>query len=75
MDVMKEKDIEGVVKFFNAGGWGFIEVKIDEQEQDVFCHKNDIAGEQKILERGEHVRLDVKLASRGLQAMNIRKLN
>ncbi len=60
----------GVVKWYSlAKGYGFIESKHDGEDQEVFVHYSDVAGET--LMEGESVRFDVVDSPKGLKARNV----
>ena len=65
---------EGTVKWFNAAkGYGFISRQSGE---DVFVHYRSIQGDgYKTLNEGEKVQFDVEQGPKGLQAINVKKVN
>lgn len=65
---------EGTVKWFNAAkGYGFISRQSGE---DVFVHYRSIQGDgYKTLNEGEKVSFDVEQGPKGLQAINVKKVN
>jgi CspA family cold shock protein len=65
---------KGTVKWFNnAKGYGFI--KRDTGE-DLFVHFKSIVGEgYKTLKEGETVQFEVEQGSKGLQAVNVTRIN
>jgi len=64
----------GTVKWFNnAKGYGFIN---RESGQDLFVHFKSIVGEgYKSLKQGETVEFDVEQGEKGLQAINVTRVN
>jgi CspA family cold shock protein len=64
----------GTVKWFNnAKGYGFIK---RESGQDLFVHFKSIVGEgYKSLKQGETVEFDVEQGEKGLQAINVTRVN
>ncbi len=64
---------KGTVKWFNTSkGYGFIK---RESGEDVFVHYRSIAGDGfKNLEDGDQVEFDVEQGEKGLQALNVRKV-
>ena len=64
----------GTVKWFNnAKGYGFIK---RESGQDLFVHFKSIVGEgYKSLKQGETVEFDVEQGEKGLQAINVSRVN
>ena len=64
---------KGTVKWFNnAKGFGFIG---RDDGTDVFVHYKSIAGEgYKTLKEGENVEFDVEQGPKGLQAVNVSKV-
>ncbi len=67
---MEEQMVVGKVKWFNdEKGWGFIK---QEDGVDVFVHYSQIAGEgRRRLFEDELVQYDVKEGPKGLQAINV----
>ena len=58
----------GTVKFFNnARGFGFISP--DDDEKDVFVHKNGLVDE---ITEGDKVSYDVEESEKGLNAINVK---
>lgn len=64
---------QGTVKWFSAPkGFGFISRK---GNQDIFVHFSGIEGEgYKTLNEGDRVEFDIKDSPKGLQAVNVRKI-
>ena len=64
---------KGTVKWFNnAKGYGFI---TRESGEDLFVHFKSINGDgYKSLKQGEPVQFDVEQGTKGLQAVNVVKL-
>ncbi len=64
---------KGTVKWFNnAKGYGFI---TRENGEDLFVHFKSIVGEgYKSLKQGETVQFDVEQGTKGLQAVNVTRL-
>jgi Cold shock proteins len=64
---------KGTVKWFNnAKGYGFI---TREDGEDVFVHFKSIVGEgYKSLKQGEAVQFEVEQGTKGLQAINVAKV-
>ncbi len=65
---------QGIVKWYNeTKGYGFIQ---RERGADVFVHERAIASEgRKALYEGERVSFDVVETPKGLQAVNVVRLN
>jgi CspA family cold shock protein len=65
---------KGTVKWFNnAKGYGFI---TRESGEDLFVHFKSISGEgYKTLKQGEAVQFDVEQGQKGLQAVNVSRVN
>ncbi len=63
----------GTVKWFNSSkGYGFI---TRESGDDVFVHYNAISGDgYKSLEEGERVQFEVGESPKGLQAINVSRI-
>ncbi len=64
----------GVVKWYNnKKGYGFIS---GNDGEDVFVHHSQIKekGNNKDLSEGENITYDTKASERGLQAINVQKL-
>ncbi|OQX88181.1 cold-shock protein [candidate division KSB1 bacterium 4484_87] len=63
----------GTVKWFNSSkGYGFI---TREEGDDVFVHYKGIVGDGfRSLEEGDKVEFETEQTSKGLQAINVRKL-
>ncbi len=64
---------KGTVKWFNTSkGYGFIK---RESGEDVFVHYRSIAGDGfKNLADGDEVEFEVEQGEKGLQALNVRKV-
>ncbi len=64
---------KGTVKWFNnAKGYGFI---TRENGEDLFVHFKSIVGEgYKSLKQGETVQFDVEQGTKGLQAVNVTRM-
>jgi CspA family cold shock protein len=64
---------KGTVKWFNnAKGYGFI---TRENGEDLFVHFKSIIGEgYKSLKQGETVQFEVEQGTKGLQAVNVARL-
>jgi len=65
---------KGTVKWFNnAKGYGFI---TRESGDDLFVHFKSVVGEgYKTLKQGESVEFEVEQGQKGLQAINVSRLN
>lgn len=62
---------EGTVKFFNESkGFGFIKDK--KEEKEYFVHISGLIDEIK---EGDHVKFDLKEGKKGLNAINVKRLN
>ena len=63
----------GTVKWFNGSkGYGFI---TKEEGSDVFVHYKAIEGDgYKTLDEGDQVQFDVEQGPKGLQAINVSKI-
>jgi CspA family cold shock protein len=58
----------GTVKFFNSmRGFGFI--KVDETNEEVFVHKNDVTG---TIRENDAVEFEIQKGQKGLNAVNVR---
>ena len=59
---------EGTVKFFNrTKGFGFI--KVDDSEEEVFVHKNDLID---IIDENDKVTFDIEKSQKGMNAVNVK---
>ena len=62
----------GQVKFFNISkGFGFI--SISDSGKDIFFHVSGLV--DKVLEKDDKVTFSIEEGSRGLKAVNIKKVN
>jgi CspA family cold shock protein len=60
----------GTVKFFNeAKGFGFI--KVDESNEEIFVHANDL---KETLRENDRVQFDIAEGKKGLNATNVNKI-
>jgi CspA family cold shock protein len=66
--------VNGLVRWFSPHkGYGFIQLP---EGEDVFVHYSEIRGEGfKTLNKGEEVEFTVKEATKGLQAVDVVRLN
>jgi CspA family cold shock protein len=66
--------VNGLVRWFSPHkGYGFIQLP---EGEDVFVHYSEIRGDGfKTLNKGEEVEFTVKEASKGLQAVDVLRLN
>ena len=63
----------GTVKWFNfKKGYGFID--IDDEQEDIFVHYNNIVGTDKSLNIGDEVEFEIGKGKKGPQAENVRKI-
>jgi CspA family cold shock protein len=66
--------VSGLVRWFSPHkGYGFIQLP---EGEDVFVHYSEIRGDGfKTLNKGEEVEFTIKEASKGLQAVDVVRLN
>ncbi len=60
----------GKVDFFNdTGGYGFISIDDEDDDEDVFFHMEDVGGPD--LEEGQELEFDVESSPKGPRATNV----
>ena len=72
------KNLIGKVKWYNLDlHYGFISTKINEQNKDIFVHRNNIKTNinYKCLFKGEYVLFDIETKNNKTKSINIRGIN
>ncbi len=66
---------KGTIKFFNENkGFGFITVKGETSDVDVFVHASGFTDEVEEVFEGEKVKFDVVIGKKGPAAVNVKPL-